>query len=65
MQTLRQLQGTKDAGNQWYQLLVKLFESLGMKVNSTCRGIWHWSYEGIQSILCLATDDMLFCTTDT
>ena len=33
MQTLCNLQGSKDAGNKWYNLLVKIFKSLGMKPN--------------------------------
>ena len=64
MQTLRQIQGTKDAGNKWYGLLVKIFTKLGIKVNSTCRGVWHWDYDGIKSIICLTTDDILFGTTN-
>ena len=39
MQTLRQLQGTKDAGNKWYALLATILRKLGYKVNSTCRGV--------------------------
>ena len=64
MQTLRQLQGTKDAGNKWYALLVKILTKLGYKVNSTCRGVWYSNKNGIRSIIALATDDMLFDTTD-
>lgn len=64
MQTLRNIQGTKDAGNKWYHLLVKIFQKLGLKVNATCQGVWHWNYDGTTSITCLATDDMLFGTTD-
>ena len=64
MQTLRNIQGTKDAGNKWFKLLVKIFCKLGIKPNSTCRGIWHWDYDNIKSIIILATDDILFGTTD-
>ena len=64
MQTLRDLQGTKDAGNHWYMLLVKIFRDLGMKPNSVCRGIWHWHHKEGEAILCLATDDMLLGSTN-
>ena len=64
MQTLRQLQGTKNAGNKWYALLATILRKLGYKVNSTCRGVWHSNQNGIRSIIVLATDDMLFGTTD-
>ena len=63
MQTLRNLQGTKDAGHHWYMLLVKIFKKLGMKPNLVCRGVWHWEFEDVKCILTLATDDMILATT--
>ena len=63
MQTLRNLQWTKDAGHHWYKLLVKIFLDLGLKPSSVCRGIWHWHHEAGEALLCLATDDMLFAST--
>ena len=40
MQSLRNIQGTKDAGFEWYQLLSKIFTDLGWKPNTVCKGVW-------------------------
>ena len=59
MQTVRNIQGTKDAGYKWYQPLARIFKRLGMKSNSTCKGIWLWEFEGEKNYLALSTDDIL------
>ena len=63
IQTLSDLQGTKDAGNHWYMFLVKIIKEVGMKPNSVCRGIWHWYHQEGEAILCLATDNILLGST--
>ena len=40
MQTLRNLQGTKDTGHEWYQLLSKICLNLGMVLNTIYKGIF-------------------------
>ena len=64
MQTLSNLRGTKDAGYHLFMLLVKIFRELSLKANSVCRGVWHWHHEDGEAILCLATDDMMFASTN-
>ena len=65
MQTLRGLQGTKDAGRLWYELLYKiLVDTLGMIPCSTCKGLFSWHKDDNKALLSLATDDILFAATD-
>ena len=40
MQTLRNLQVTKVAGHEWYQLLSKIFHNVGMTHNTMCKGVF-------------------------
>ena len=63
MQTMRNIQGTKDAGYEWYQLLARIFRDLGMKPNSTCKGIWLWILDGEKHYLALATYDILIVSS--
>ena len=69
MQTLRNLQGTKDAGHEWYQLLSKIFHNLGMTPNTMCKGVFVWknidSQKHDHGYLILATDDILLATNST
>ena len=39
IQSLRNIQGAKDVGFKWYQLLVKIFTALEWKTNSTYKGV--------------------------
>ena len=55
------IQGTKDTGYEWYQLLARIFKSLGMKPNSTCR-IWLWVLDHEKIYLTLVTDDILIAS---
>ena len=59
MQTIRNIQGTKSAEYEWYQLLGRIFKILGMKPNSTCNRIWILGFEGEHNYLVLATYDIL------
>ena len=59
METMRNIQGTKNAGYEWYQLLARIFRDLGMKLNSTCKGIWLWILDGEKHYLALTTFDIL------
>ena len=69
MQTLCNLQGTKDAGHEWYQLLSKILHSLGMTPNIMCKGVFVWKHIDGQAneytYLILATDDMILATHST
>ena len=60
MQSLRNIQGTKDAGFEWYQLLAKIFKDLGWKANSVCKGVWVYLKNDVKAYLLLATDDILY-----
>ena len=60
MQSLRNIQGTKDAGYEWYQLLVRIFVELGWKPNSTCRGVWVYIKDDVTAYINMATDDILY-----
>ena len=64
------MQGTKDAGHQWYTLLHGVFTSLNMKHSSTDHGVYSWHYTGdntfhplkscsYHGLICIATDDIL------
>ena len=60
MQTLRNLQGTKDAGFEWYRLLAQIFKELGWKANTVCKGVWVYLNNNVKAYLILATDDILY-----
>ena len=60
MQSLRNIQGTNDAGYEWYQLLVRIFTELEWKPNSTYGGAWVYIKDGVTAYMNLATDDMLY-----
>ena len=63
MQSLQNIQGTKDAGFEWHQLLARVFKYLGMKPNSTCKGVWVWMHKKEKAYLALATDNILYMST--
>ena len=60
MQSLWNIQGTKDVGYAWYQLLYSICISLEMVANTTCKFIFPWDKDGHQSLLALATNGRLF-----
>ena len=65
MQTLRGIQGTKDTGYEWYQLLSKIFTKIiGMVVSVTNSRIFYWVYEGHYAYVSLATDDIIIAASD-
>ena len=39
LKSLRNIQWSKDAGFEWYQLLAQIFLDLGWKANTTCKGV--------------------------
>ena len=55
MQRVRNIQRTKDTGYESYHLFAIIFQSLGIKPNSTCKGIWIWEYEGERKYVVVAT----------
>ena len=59
IQSLRNIQGTKYACFEWYQLLAKIFKDLGWKANSVCKGVWVYLKNDVKAYLLLATDDIL------
>ena len=63
MQLLRNIQGKKGAGFEWYQLLAKIFRDLGWKANSVCKGVWVYLKDPVIAYLILAIDDMLYMST--
>jgi len=60
MQSLRNIQGTKYASFEWYQLLAKIFFDLGWKPNAVCNGVWVHLKNNQTAYLILATDDILY-----
>ena len=60
MHSLRNIQGTKDAGFEWYQLLANIFSDLGWKPNTVCKGVWVCLKNNQTLYLILATDDILY-----
>ena len=60
IQTIRSIQGTKDAGHGWYKLLALIFTKvLGMGPSISNKGLFYWERKGHYAYLALATDDML------
>jgi hypothetical protein len=60
---LKSIQGTKDAGRRWYQLLSGRFIELKMVRSSSDHGIFVWIIHNETLYLALATDDILVCST--
>ena len=64
-QTLRGIQGTKDAGYEWYQLLASIFTKvLNMVPSVANKGLFHWSHGNHYAYIALATDDILVASSD-
>ena len=60
MQTIRGIQGTKDAGHEWYKLLALILtKDLGMVPSTTNKGLFYWAHDSHTAYLALATDDIL------
>ena len=75
LQTQRKIQGKKDAGKMWYNLLTSVFTTLNIIRSSSDHGIFTWKYTGdhndffcknnsvsYNAIICLATDDIILFT---
>ena len=62
IQTIRKLQGAKDAGTSFFLLLHKFLMSddIGMKASTTNKGIYKWMYNGHKNLMAVTTDDFLF-----
>lgn len=67
---LRNMQGTKSAGHDWYSIIHGLLCNLGLQRSSSDHGVFSWIYTGddtlapknscrYKGIICLATDDIL------
>ena len=69
VQTLRNLQETKYAGHELYQLLSNIFLNLGMIHNTMCKGVFVWKNidgeETKHGYLILVTDNILLVTNAT
>ena len=60
MQSIRNIQGTKDVGFEWCQLLANIFTDLGWKPNTIRKGLWVYLKDNQISYLIIATDDILY-----
>ena len=63
MQSLRNIQVTKDAGFERYQLSARICKESGVKANITFKGVCVWMHKKAKAYLALATDDMLYMPT--
>ena len=63
MQSLRNIEGIKDAGYKWYQLLYKIFDASGVIVDTIYKGVFSQDINGHKAAATLPTDDILFATT--
>ena len=64
MQTIRGIQGTKDAGAEWYRLLsMILTKELGMMPATGNKGLFYWNHNGHIEMLASATDDILLASS--
>ena len=65
LQTIRGIQGTKDAGAEWYKLLALILtKELGMIPATSNKGLFYWQQDGNTAFVALATDDILLAATD-
>ena len=65
MQTLRGIQGTKDAGHEWYKLLSLIFTKILHMVPSVAnKGLFYWKQNDNYAYIALATDDILMAASD-
>ena len=65
LQTIRGIQGTKDAGAEWYKLLALILtKEVGMIPATGNKGLFYWNHKGHIAMLALATDDILLAATD-
>ena len=64
LQTIRGIQGTKDADAEWYKLLALIFTKvLGMVVSTANKGLFYWAKNNQEAYIALATDDILMAST--
>ena len=64
MQTLRGIQGTKDAGHEWYKLLASIFTKILHMVPSVSnKGLFYWKHDQHYAYIALATDDILMASS--
>ena len=64
IQTIRSIQGTKDAGHEWYKLLSLIFTKvLGMVPSTSNNGLFYWKYKHHVAYVGLVTDDILMEAT--
>ena len=72
---LRGIQGTKNAGNDWYKLISGLLENLCLYKSPSDNEVFHWMYKGdgkvhpkksfcVYTIICITTDDLLISSED-
>ena len=65
VQTIRGIQGTKDAGEEWYRLLALLFtHELGMVPATGNKGLFSWEHNVRRAFSTLATDDIILAVID-
>ncbi len=59
LQCLTSIQGTTDAGHQWYKLISGHFFEIGMTHNTFYHGIFLWDWNHEHSYLVTEADDVL------
>jgi len=66
LQTLKSIQGTKDAGRDWFKLVDKFLQNpkIGMVPCTAFKGVYLWLHNNTTSYLCLTTDDMMLATSN-
>ena len=65
LQTLNQLQGTKDSAYEWHRLIHSFFtKHMHMTCLTSSKGIYIWDTNSTRSYLALATDDFLLSTSN-
>ena len=59
---MQNIQGTKDAEYEFYQLLSKVFLDLGIVTTTICKEVFVWCNNKMLSFLTLAKDETIFAT---
>ena len=65
LQKIRGIQGTKDAGAEWYKLLALIStKELSMIPVTSSKGLFYWKQGGDTAFVALVTDNMLIAATN-
>jgi hypothetical protein len=64
IQNFCSLQGQKDAGQKFYQLMHKYMKHIGLHRSISDHGVFVWKQQSSELFLALATDDCLVLCND-